>query len=185
MDFKYVDKKYRPIPFWSWNEKLDTKETKRQVGVMDDDGIGGFFMHARGGLLTEYMSDEWFEAISASVDEAKALGMEAWAYDENGWPSGFAGGKLLDDPDNFAVFVEGKITETFPEATEDTLAIYALDKDGKPAVTKTAVDGASSYLTVTIGRDGSYVDTMRRDVIDKFIVETHEVYKEKLGEDFG
>ena len=176
---------YGSIPFWSWNDKLEPERLREQIRRMNELKMRGFFMHARGGLLTEYMSDEWFEAISASVDEAKALGMEAWAYDENGWPSGFAGGKLLDDPDNFAVFVEGKITETFPEATEDTLAIYALDKDGKPAVTKTAVDGASSYLTVTIGRDGSYVDTMRRDVIDKFIVETHEVYKEKLGEDFG
>ena len=94
MDFKYVDKKYRPIPFWSWNEKLDTKETKRQVGVMDDAGIGGFFMHARGGLLTEYMSDEWFDNVKAAIDEAHARGMHPWAYDENGWPSGFADGKV-------------------------------------------------------------------------------------------
>ena len=31
MDFKNVPKNYRPIPFWSWNEKLDTKETVRQI----------------------------------------------------------------------------------------------------------------------------------------------------------
>ena len=31
MDFKHIPKKYRPIPFWSWNEKLDKKETKAQV----------------------------------------------------------------------------------------------------------------------------------------------------------
>ena len=36
MDFKNVDKKYRPIPFWSWNEKLNTEETKDQIKTMDE-----------------------------------------------------------------------------------------------------------------------------------------------------
>ena len=92
MDFRFVDKKYRPVPFWSWNERLRTEETRRQIGLMDDVGIGGFFMHARGGLQTEYMGEEWFENVSASIDEAGKRGMHAWAYDENGWPSGFGGG---------------------------------------------------------------------------------------------
>ncbi len=56
-----LDKAYRPIPFWSWNEKLGIKETQKQVKIMSDAGMGGFFMHARGGLQTEYMSDEWFD----------------------------------------------------------------------------------------------------------------------------
>lgn len=30
MDFKNIPKKYRPIPFWSWNEKLETEKTKEQ-----------------------------------------------------------------------------------------------------------------------------------------------------------
>ena len=31
MDFKNVDKKYRPVPFWSWNEKLSVDESLRQT----------------------------------------------------------------------------------------------------------------------------------------------------------
>ena len=57
---KNPPKKYRPIPFWSWNEKLDAAETRRQIAMMDEAGIGGYFMHARGGLQTEYMGEEWF-----------------------------------------------------------------------------------------------------------------------------
>ena len=94
MDFKKVPKEYRPIPFWSWNEKLNTEETARQVRIMDKTGIGGFFMHARGGLQTGYMGDEWFSNIDAAANEAKKCGMFAWAYDENGWPSGFGDGKV-------------------------------------------------------------------------------------------
>ena len=94
MDFKFIDKKYRPVPFWSWNEKLETEETKRQVRIMDEAGMGGYFMHARGGLQTEYMGDEWFENVAAAKDAAKKLDMGAWAYDENGWPSGFGNGAV-------------------------------------------------------------------------------------------
>ena len=54
-------KKYRPMPFWSWNTKLETEETIFQIEEMEKSGMGGFFMHARGGLTTEYMSDEWME----------------------------------------------------------------------------------------------------------------------------
>ena len=42
--------KYRPIPFWSWNDKLDPEELRKQVRAMYEAGMGGFFMHARGGL---------------------------------------------------------------------------------------------------------------------------------------
>ena len=73
MDFKHIPAKYRPTPFWSWNEKLNTEETKRQVHLMHKAGLGGFFMHARGGLQTEYMGDEWFDNIAAGIDAAKEL----------------------------------------------------------------------------------------------------------------
>ena len=77
MDLKYIPNKYRPIPFWSWNEKLEETETRRQIEQMDKAGIGGFFMHARGGLQTEYMGEEWFANVEASIDEAKKRGMQA------------------------------------------------------------------------------------------------------------
>ena len=66
MDFKKIDKKYRPVPFWSWNERLETEETRRQIRLMDEAGLGGFFMQARGGLQPASMGDEWFESVSPS-----------------------------------------------------------------------------------------------------------------------
>ena len=46
-------KNYQSIPFWSGNDKLEPDELRRQIREMKKAGIGGFFMHARGGLLTE------------------------------------------------------------------------------------------------------------------------------------
>ena len=67
------------LPFWSWNDKLEPEELRRQIRVMKELGMNGFFMHARCGLVTDYLSDEWFECVGACIDEAKKLGMEAWS----------------------------------------------------------------------------------------------------------
>ena len=104
---------YQSIPFWSWNDQLEPEELRRQIREMKKAGIGGFFMHARGGLLTEYMGEDWFKAVDACIDEAKKQGMDAWAYDENGWPSGFAGMKLLEDSANFAHYLTCEARATF------------------------------------------------------------------------
>ena len=127
MDFKKIDNSYRAIPFWSWNEKLNTEETRRQVKVMDEAGIGGYFMHARGGLLTEYMGDEWFDNVYAACDEGEKRGMRSWAYDENGWPSGFGDGRLLKLGEDYLLkALTYKRTENYDDKAERVL----LEKDG-------------------------------------------------------
>ncbi len=73
---------WRSKPFWSWNGDLQPEELRRQIRVMRRMGMGGFFMHARVGLATPYLSKRWFECVNACVDEAKELKMEAWLYDE-------------------------------------------------------------------------------------------------------
>ena len=51
-------------------------------------------MHSRVGLITGYLSPQWMGLVRACVEEAKATGTEAWLYDEDKWPSGFAGGMV-------------------------------------------------------------------------------------------
>ena len=60
---KNPPKEYRPVPFWSWNDRLRTDETAWQIEQMDQAGIGGYFMHARGGLQTEYLQKEWMRCV--------------------------------------------------------------------------------------------------------------------------
>ncbi len=166
MDFKFVDKKYRPIPFWSWNERLDPEQTKRQVAIMDEAGIGGYFMHARGGLLTEYMSDEWFDNVKAATDEGARRGMHSWAYDENGWPSGFGG---------------GKVNGLGLEYQQKSLHIEdATDENIKDDNTVAVIDGKRYYYKV----NEFYVDTLNKDVIAEFIDEIYAEYERRCGHSF-
>ena len=74
---------YRGKPFWAWNGELDIVELKRQIDVMKDMGFGGFFMHSRTGLNTEYLGEHWFACVRACAEYAYSLGMEAWLYDED------------------------------------------------------------------------------------------------------
>lgn len=173
------------IPFWSWNDKLDEAELRRQIGVMHGLGMNGFFMHARGGLETEYLSDEWFSCVDACVDEAKKYGMEAWSYDENGWPSGFAGGKLLEDRKNHATFLTYEKTDVYPENTEHVLGVYTLS-DNQLTRVSAPVAGADAYHVIRQAWDSSYVDTLDASITEKFLRETHEAYRSRVGKaDFG
>ncbi len=173
------------LPFWSWNDKLDEKTLRRQINDMKRLGMNGFFMHARCGLETKYLSKQWFDAVKACVDEAKKLGMEAWSYDENGWPSGFAGGKLLKTPDNYSMYLEHEFVDTFPTETKGIYAIYAIKGTTHPKRVHKPCKNAEKYLLVYLRENSAYVDVMREDITEKFIKETHQVYKDKLGDDFG
>ena len=169
-NLKNPPNKYRPAPFWSWNEKLDTDETAAQVREMEDVGIGGYFMHARGGLQTEYMSDEWFDHVKATLREGKKLGMQSWGYDENGWPSGFGSGLVNGLGLKYQQkYLRYKETDQ-PVNNENT--IVNLDYNGK---------NIHFYYEV----NPFYVDTLDGEVISEFIRATHNAYKEKLGDEFS
>ena len=93
-EFRQPPLKYRPIPFWSWNETMEPDEVRRQCRIIHDAGWGGAFVHARVGLRTPYLGQKWFEACAAAVDECSKLGIKVWLYDEEGWPSGISGGSV-------------------------------------------------------------------------------------------
>ena len=165
---------YRPIPFWSWNDDLKIDELVRQIDVMKENGIGGFFMHARGGLKTEYLSDRWFECINACVKESIKTDMNAWSYDENGWPSGFAGMKLLEDKNNHEKYLDKSINDRFDEKAD---AVYYLDGKKLKRVKEPCGDG--TYVNVYIKTNPSVVDILNKDIVRKFIDITHERYKKE------
>ncbi|MBQ2712543.1 MAG: hypothetical protein IJF71_04115, partial [Clostridia bacterium] len=83
---------YRNKAFWAFNGSLQVDEIRSQVREFASAGYGGVFLHARGGLKVPYLGKEWMAACRAAITEAEKYGLEVWLYDEDGWPSGFAGG---------------------------------------------------------------------------------------------
>ena len=78
---------------------LEPREIRRQVRELARGGLGGAFMHVRVGLITPYMDPEFMDAMAAALDEARALGLHMYLYDEDRWPSGWGAGAVpLRDP---------------------------------------------------------------------------------------
>ncbi len=169
---------YRAIPFWSWNDKLEIEELLWQIKWMKKQGFGGYFMHARGGLITDYLGEEWFKCIEKCVELGDELGMESWAYDENGWPSGFVGGKLTESSENCDKY----LTYNLGKYDEDALVSYEITDS---EIVRVKNGGTGEFLNVYEHTSISTADILNPDVVDKFIDETHEKYKGKLGEKFG
>ena len=130
--FKNPDVSYRGKPFWSWNGELDGDELVRQARIMKEMGLGGYFMHSRSGLITEYLSDEWFDLICKVADESEKLGLEAWLYDEDRWPSGSAGGMVTRDRrfSMKSLYLHEYDVDARPEIEGDTVAIFVGVVDG-------------------------------------------------------
>ena len=135
---------YRGKPFWSWNGELRGEELVRQAHIMKEMGLGGYFMHSRAGLITEYLGEEWFDLINEVADAAEEDGMEAWLYDEDRWPSGSAGGKVTVDPQYRMKSLY--VYESAPDKVDwnaESFALYAAKLDGLNLYTYKELDTAS------------------------------------------
>ena len=193
---------WRGKPFWSWNGDLQRDELLRQVDILKQMGMGGFVMHSRTGLRTEYLGDDWFRAINGSADNAARLGLEAWLYDEDRWPSGTAGGLVTANPAFRQRFVS---LRPLPAAdfrwSADLLAAFACRLDGvsytacqRLASNTPAADFAGKTVlafTVESMEPSAFfngncdVDRLNRDATDYFIRLTHENYRARCGPRLG
>ena len=213
--FKNPTSEYRGTPFWAWNCKLEPELLKKEIEYMKEMGFGGFHMHPRVGLATEYLSEEYMDCIKACVEKAKDEKMLAWLYDEDKWPSGYAGGIVTKDVENRAKYLlftkvpfdDGSLsveediaiaTKYLPNIKYYFEACYDVnvDEDGH-LVSYKRIDLAQkaeytkwfayiSYADDSTWYNGqSYVDTLSKDAIKNFINITHEKYKENIGKDFG
>lgn len=77
------------------NHRLEPDEVRRQMREFAAKGFQGVFAHARQGLLTPYMSKEWWDVIDIIVEECAACGMKFQIWDEDYFPSALAGGRIV------------------------------------------------------------------------------------------
>ncbi len=205
--FKNPTSEYRATPFWSWNCKLDKDQLLRQIEQFKQMGLGGFHMHPRTGLDTEYLSDEFMDMVKACCDKAEKEQMLAWLYDEDRWSSGPAGGKVTKIKKfrrkRLELFPEDKNWNTPKEQALETgdpylLSCYdvVLDTEGyldsfkRIGINDSAI-GTKWYAYCVNEKESpwfnyqTYFDAMDKEAVAEFINVTHERYKEIIGERFG
>ena len=205
--FEKPTSEYRAAPFWAWNCKLEKDVLERQIGYLKEMGFGGFHMHSRSGVVTQYLGKDFMDLVKFCVKKAKDEDMLAWLYDEDRWPSGFAGGYVTKEKKfrtkNYVLSPENVDYDIkdFDEAVEmcEPYFICAydikLDKNGflesyKRIGRDDKAEGEKRYLYMQVDADRawfnnqSYVDTMNKDAMKKFIDVTYESYKNAVGEEF-
>ena len=186
---------YRPAPLWVWNGEETREEISASISEMKEAGFGGVFIHPRPGLVTEYLSDEWMSLYRYSIDECVKAGMNVWIYDENSYPSGFAGGYVPEQMPRSYNQGQGLVMETagnLPADLKDIFIVLRREGDTYRDVTAEAAslsgkDGdyrifRKTYNPATSWNAGlPYVDLMVEGVTGKFIELTMDAYERELG----
>ncbi len=198
-NFENPEKQYRTAPLWVWNDKMNRTSIDTMLNDFKDKGFGGAFVHPRPGLITEYLSDEWLEMYKYSVDKGKELGLNIWIYDENSYPSGFAGGH-----------VPAQMPESYNQGQGLTMTNYDLLPDTLSNVFLCLMEVGDEYRDITAeinnysGKTGrfrvftktfykkspwyggfSYVDLLVPGVTQKFQEITMSGYEKVIGDEFG
>lgn len=89
-------------PFFVLNSELQEDRLREMVRDCAAAGFDAIILHARPGLRTPYLSKAWFDSIETCIIEARELGLKTWLYDEFPWPSGAAGGRVIQRNADFA-----------------------------------------------------------------------------------
>lgn len=209
--FKNPTSEYRGAPFWSWNCKMTKELLTEQIPIFKQMGFGGFFMHSRSGMDNEYLSDEFMQLIRDCTDKADSENLIAWLYDEDRWPSGAAGGLVTKNPKyrmRMLLFGKEKFFPDLPDeadfdaAIEKGLPYFAaaydveLNKNGElksyALIDRQEKAKHMKYLAFCVTQKPSdwyngqtYLDTLEKTAVDKFIETTYKKYFDVLSDKLG
>ena len=190
---------FRSAPLWVWNADVTRADIDRMLNELKGQGFGGAFIHPRPGLITEYLSREWFELYRHSVEQGKRIGLDIWIYDENSYPSGFAGGHVpaeMPEAYNQGQGLNLSKTNMLPNDTKDY--VLCLKKSGETF--KNITENIEEYKGETgdyylfsktyYGKSDwnagfSYVDLLYPGVTEKFIDITMKGYEQTFGKELG
>ena len=213
--FANPPRQYSSAPLWVWNDMLTEEEIIGTLRDLAGQNVKQVFVHPRPGLMTPYLSEQWFRLWKAALKEAERLDMNVWIYDENSYPSGFAGGFVPDAmPQSRGKGLEikevgwglphqdpsaGKTGGASPtlQLDENCVAVLRPTTDGFENVTKQAKAGeqlpAGKYMVASLRWAATspwhggkfYVNLLTPGVTEKFLSITLDAYAREIGDQFG
>jgi len=197
-EFANPSRHYSSGPLCVWNDRLTEAQVVGTRRDLAGQHVRQAFVHPRPGLMTPYLSDEWFRLWKAALDEAERLDMNLWIYDENSYPSGFAGGFVPEAmPESRGRGLVFREVQRVNKPADDVIGVYRLTGNTFDDVTQQARAGETlpegKYLLATIQRAGEspwyggkcYVDLLYPGVTEKFLEITLEPYRRQFGQQFG
>lgn len=191
-------REYSSGPLWVWNDLLTEQQIRDTMRDLAGQHVKQVFVHPRPGLMTPYLSADWFRLWKAALDEAAKLDMNVWIYDENSYPSGFAGGWVPElMPESRGMGLALRESKSAPKWSDELVAVYRLEGDQAKNVTTPVKAGEAlpegRYQVASIIRAGNspwhgnrcYVNLLTAGVTQEFLDVTHEAYRREIGDQFG
>ncbi len=194
---------FRPQPVWSLNSILTRERLTEMLEQFKAQGMGGVFVLPRWGLVTGFLTDDWFEMWGHAVGECGRLGIGCQIYDEFVCPSGSAGGHTVAAvPHTAARFLEATVHTRPARPAGKTLAAFALDGQlryretiAAAALRETLARASARNPVMTLGlvTDSAHAgcgglprpDITRRDATAAFIAVGYEPYARRYAGQFG
>ena len=159
---------FAPILTWEWVVTPSREEMRRQLEAAKRAGFGTVYIlpmpkeFRPDSMVTElegYLTPAFFENVKTAVRLARSLGLRVWLYDEGGWPSGNACGRVAAE---------------LPQCREKRLTT---DADGTPATVENprradvySPQAAAYFAQIThdayaaaLGRDARAVEAIFTD----------------------
>lgn len=201
--FASPDASHAPVYIWVWNDICTHEIIDAQLNEMQMLGIRAFYILPEPkefrpdsmptNLTPDYLSEEFFELCAYAVEKGKSLGMQCWIYDEGGWPSGGACGKVLKAHPEYARQVlkfEDRCFHTddvYVKSKPCVLAAFLQDdemiEEGYVFSEDTVV---TEYVTEKqICGDSDYPDLLNKKATEFFIEITHEKYASSMKNALG
>lgn len=201
-EFKNPSPHFRSAPFFVWNGAVSREKIEKHLKDFKAQGIGGVFIHPRWGFITEYLGDEYKELVKFTVETASRLGLFTWLYDENSFPSGFAGGLVPEAFPDSVDLPQGIVCKKFSRISDidrDELFLLGEMTGNQFIKIKTGEwdhqnnkDGLYyafyySYMSKGQARFAgfSYVDLLLPKVTETFLGITMKAYEDSVAEYFA
>ncbi|HPT22048.1 MAG TPA: glycosyl hydrolase [Bacteroidales bacterium] len=197
--FKTPGKEYTTAPFFVWNAEITKNDIDSFLVSFKNAGSSQVIIHPRPGLITEYLSQEWFDLYKHAVEKGKELDMNVWIYDENSYPSGFAGGHVpteMPESYNQGQGLKMERFETLPDTCDKYYLCLKEENGTFKDITSSLSDekgktGKFILFSKTYNKKSdwfggtSYVDLLYPGVTQKFIEITMSGYEKYIGSEFG
>ncbi len=193
--FQSPPAEYSSGPLWVWNDDITEEIIAQQLDMMKSQNIRQPFVHPRPGLITPYLSERWLDLYAFAVKAAKDRGMLLHIYDENSYPSGFAGGHVPAlHPEWIGKGLVLEKVDPLPDPLPDnTLAVYRIDGEKYVRIPEPsgAQPGPHALLRIQLAGKTSwlggyfYVDLLEPGLTEEFLRITLEPYRQRFGDEFG
>ena len=170
----------RPIT-WYWPQHPEPETISDELGELEKLGIGGVCLLPQAPGM-KYLSPEFWQTVKLTVEEAVRRNYRIWLYDENGFPSGTAGGDVAAHRPE--VLVTGLEYNEEPPAAGGKLIATV---DGAAWVQRTGdpIEGIESEETRSSGFEHPLTNLMDANGGREFISSTYEGYARTIGSHFG